>query len=388
MTGSEIEKSGLLNILQERSDKCRQDRLAFQKRSNALDHANYHLMGVLLVRLEDVALSKPTANTWCLYLRDYRGNNADGSLWRVISKDKEEQATISSDQALADITGQIYGYCNPTVFSRDYRPAYLFYGNIDMLDQSSYSPVAQVDSIKQQQAEEHCNNQDTRNNGGTITFADYTFDDDGYDPNDFGVDYAYSATEAPIEDDTACYHCGKKDEFPNNDIFLCDLCNQGFHQLCEDPPIDNSEIQLDPWYCRTCSKAQNIPLPNLPSSSTRSPCYETTTTSTNITEQKASIPSIEHTNTTAAAHNTAISYTSPLPSNNMSETTSKYFSVENTEASKAEVDDNGDDSLYNNLTKRKRNDEAIVNNHPNNNSRGRNNTARRSRPFQRKLDHF
>lgn len=100
----------------------------------------------------------------------------------------------------------------------------------------------------------------TRNH--IITLEDYTFDDDDEYRQDQLIP---SEQDTPQEEDEACKHCGIKDIIEDcNDMFFCELCNQGVHQLCEVPPIEMFEKELDPWYCRTCCKAQNIPIPTAP----------------------------------------------------------------------------------------------------------------------------
>jgi hypothetical protein len=138
---------------------------------------------------------------------------------------------VSSEQALADIRGVAIDNTLPTEFSKDYKPVYLFYGNLDLL------------LSKDQQV---------------ITLEDYTFDDEyEYEP----LDQEY--IQDPPEEDETCMHCGIKEIVNDvNDMFFCEYCNRGVHQLCEEPPIHASEKDIDPWYCRTCCKAQNIPIPS------------------------------------------------------------------------------------------------------------------------------
>lgn len=89
-----------------------------------------------------------------------------------------------------------------------------------------------------------------------ITLEDYTFDED----------YQYideQPTYLSVDQDQVCMHCGTTDSDDMNDMFVCDYCNKGVHQLCENPPIQEFEKQVDPWYCRSCSALQNIPIPNV-----------------------------------------------------------------------------------------------------------------------------
>jgi hypothetical protein len=128
---------------------------------------------------------------------------------------------------------------------------YLFYGNLDLLLSK----------------DEH-----------VITLEDYTFDDE-YEYE--SVDQA-QPNEEPPEEDEACMHCGIKEIVNDvNDMFFCEYCNRGVHQFCEEPPILAAEKELDPWYCRTCCRAQNIPIPSFNSSRLE-----------DIPEEKSPLPSV------------------------------------------------------------------------------------------------
>lgn len=148
---------------------------------------------------------------------------------------------MTSDQALADIRGAIENKASPSEFSKDYRPVYLFYGNLDI----------------SQQLQQPLQGGETAQDGShVITLEDYTFDDE-YDQL-----LQEPEQEFPQEEEELCKHCGIKDIVEDiNDMFFCELCNQGVHQFCEDPPIQKFEKDVDPWWCRACSKAQNIPIP-------------------------------------------------------------------------------------------------------------------------------
>lgn len=84
-----------------------------------------------------------------------------------------------------------------------------------------------------------------------ITLDDYTFDDD------YNFDYLDLPEQPPTltqeEWEEICMHCQTKDPHDGNDMFICDNCNRGVHQLCEDPPVQDYEKLLDPWYCRSCT---------------------------------------------------------------------------------------------------------------------------------------
>ncbi|OBZ88160.1 hypothetical protein A0J61_03793 [Choanephora cucurbitarum] len=106
----------------------------------------------------------------------------------------------------------------PTDFSKAYRPVYVFYVNLALL-----------------QAEQ----------SQGITLEDYTLEEEE-------------------EESIPCMHCGIKEIADDiNDIFFCESCHQGVHQLCEDPPIQSFELKIDPWYCRTCCRNKNLPIPIL-----------------------------------------------------------------------------------------------------------------------------
>ncbi|OAD02158.1 hypothetical protein MUCCIDRAFT_164096 [Mucor lusitanicus CBS 277.49] len=226
-------------LIKLRLDKYDQDKSAFERQTSELDTTDYHLLGALMVRYDSIASRGSAPRSWCLYLRDY-AENADGSVWRILLEDAESRAT--SDQALADIRGELESDTFPSEFSKDYRPVYLFYGNLDIL-QLSQQP--------------HQGGETAQDGSHVITLDDYTFDDDydqlvEQDPGQI----------IPQEEEEICKHCGIKDIIDDvNDMFFCELCNQGVHQLCEDPPVQEFEKKVDPWWCRACSKAQNIPIP-------------------------------------------------------------------------------------------------------------------------------
>ncbi|CEP11631.1 hypothetical protein [Parasitella parasitica] len=180
-------------LIQLRLDKYDHDKSEFERQTSELDDTDYHLLGALMA---------------------------------------------TSDQTLADIRGAIENETSPSEFSRDYRPVYLFYGNLDILQTSQ---------------------KDDQNANNVITLEDYTFDDE-YAQDQFLLPHD-TKEEAEL-----CKHCGIKDIVEDiNDMFFCELCNQGVHQLCEEPPMEAFEKDVDPWYCRACCKAQNIPIPSRPS---------------------------------------------------------------------------------------------------------------------------
>ncbi|KAI9253710.1 hypothetical protein EDC94DRAFT_619537 [Helicostylum pulchrum] len=222
------EKSGVDSLVEElielRLEQFARDKFLFQQESNALDNTTYQLMGALMARYDSTASNGSLSNCWCLYLRDYV--ESDGNLWRIIVNDTEH--TVPSEQALADIRGTCYESILPSEFSKEYRPIYLFYINQDKLLSSP--------------AEEH------------ITLDDYTFDEED--------EYLDDTQPSNIEEDESCMHCGIKDIVNDiNDIFFCENCNKGVHQLCEKPAVQAFEKNIDPWFCRTCCAFKNIPIP-------------------------------------------------------------------------------------------------------------------------------
>lgn len=90
-----------------------------------------------------------------------------------------------------------------------------------------------------------------------ITLDDYTFDDD--------YEYVQEKPAEEAQEDESCMHCGLDDTIDDvNDIFFCENCNRGVHQLCETPPIQAFEKNVDPWYCRNCSLTMGISIPEAP----------------------------------------------------------------------------------------------------------------------------
>lgn len=55
------------------------------------------------------------------------------------------------------------------------------------------------------------------------------------------------------DSDIICNECGDGSSKSPNEIVICDVCNQGYHQLCHKPPIPDFVLEPDmPWTCRTC----------------------------------------------------------------------------------------------------------------------------------------
>ncbi|KAI8137412.1 hypothetical protein BJV82DRAFT_674761 [Fennellomyces sp. T-0311] len=229
-------------LVHSRLDQFMEDHNALLRQQENMRQASsdYILMGALMRRYDDL---QPE---WQLYLRDYISSD-NGKLWRILAELNSDrlETKITSDQAMADIRGE--GVLNdqgqpvePSTSSRAFRPIYLFYCNRDMVAES----VNSLEGGTETQAP----NENPTESG--ITLADYVLDDDR--------GYVY---ENP-EDDKTCKVCGIDEIVEDlNNMYYCDSCNLGVHQLCEDPPIADFEVELDPWYCRECSRLKGIPLP-------------------------------------------------------------------------------------------------------------------------------
>lgn len=68
------------------------------------------------------------------------------------------------------------------------------------------------------------------------------------------VEYTLEEWEEKI-DNLPCEICGSTSESNQNQLLLCDFCNNGFHMHCCDPPI--FEIPQGAWFCKKCSLGEN-----------------------------------------------------------------------------------------------------------------------------------
>lgn len=66
------------------------------------------------------------------------------------------------------------------------------------------------------------------------------------------------------DEDIVCCICDDGESGPPNEIILCDVCQQGYHQKCHNPPVDSSKIDESEdlsdhkdWFCATCSYILN-----------------------------------------------------------------------------------------------------------------------------------
>ncbi|KAI7860093.1 hypothetical protein BDC45DRAFT_431802 [Circinella umbellata] len=216
-----------------------------QQENTLQSSSNYILMGALMHRYD------PQEPQWEFYLRDFISND-DGKLWRVLSDHNAErnEIKITSDQALADIRGECYfdehgELFPPRAHSRAFRPVYLFYCNRNMVVETMKPAQEEVGQTTQQQEGENIMTE------SGITLADYILDEEDRR-------YVYDNPE----DDKVCKVCGIDEIIEDvNNMFYCDQCDLGVHQLCEDPPVQQFETEVDPWYCRECSRQKGIPLP-------------------------------------------------------------------------------------------------------------------------------
>ncbi|KAJ1976065.1 hypothetical protein H4R35_002864 [Dimargaris xerosporica] len=70
----------------------------------------------------------------------------------------------------------------------------------------------------------------------------------GYDDENDGL----FITADNTVDFIACKKCMSGDEQPDNQIVLCDKCDEGVHQRCQRPVVTAKHLTYDPWYCADC----------------------------------------------------------------------------------------------------------------------------------------
>lgn len=142
---------------------------------------------------------------------------------------------------------------------------YLFYCNHDLITRSTQSLLpnqskdilnktsfegnddeSMPDAASSLQLHSSPQNHQLQQEGDNVSYQDY-IETDSYD--------SYNNKPESTLEDELCKHCGISDTIDDiNTIFFCDLCELGVHQLCEDPPISAYEVEIDPWYCRSCTK--------------------------------------------------------------------------------------------------------------------------------------
>lgn len=66
------------------------------------------------------------------------------------------------------------------------------------------------------------------------------------------------------DEDIVCCICDDGNSEAPNEIILCDVCQQGYHQKCHLPPVDSSKLDASEdtkdhkdWFCATCSYILN-----------------------------------------------------------------------------------------------------------------------------------
>ncbi|KAI8339957.1 hypothetical protein BC941DRAFT_348609 [Chlamydoabsidia padenii] len=242
-------KSKTTELLKKRLEQLAKDRQEYEQAHSSRSESDFVLMGALMVKLDGTHINDTTQNGWYLYLRDYMVDDI-GSTWRVI-KGTSAHDDISSHQVLADLRGTNIKNddgleCHPSPTSNDFRPVYLFYCNNDIVSRSAKDMMIDTG--------EPSDNQATENNESSITLADYAFGDDDGDNN---LQYDEDKWDMDL-----CKYCGIGESIDNvNTIFFCDECNLGVHQLCEQPTIGAFEMDIDPWYCRDCSRSKGLPMP-------------------------------------------------------------------------------------------------------------------------------
>jgi hypothetical protein len=73
-----------------------------------------------------------------------------------------------------------------------------------------------------------------------------------------------SIDQVSDDEDIVCCICDDGNSEPPNEIILCDVCQQGYHQRCHIPPVDSSKLDESDdtkdhkdWFCATCSYILN-----------------------------------------------------------------------------------------------------------------------------------
>lgn len=82
--------------------------------------------------------------------------------------------------------------------------------------------------------------------------------------NNRDVHIQLSLDQLNEDEDIVCCICDDGQSEPPNEIILCDVCQQGYHQKCHNPPVDSSKIDESEdtsdhkdWFCATCSYILN-----------------------------------------------------------------------------------------------------------------------------------
>lgn len=86
------------------------------------------------------------------------------------------------------------------------------------------------------------------------------------------------------EDDIVCCLCEGGTSEPPNEIVICDVCQQGFHQECNSPQI---ELLLERWTCETCCYILQIEPTTVPVMATSTPKKASTNVHRESSEESA-----------------------------------------------------------------------------------------------------
>ncbi|KAI8093019.1 uncharacterized protein BX664DRAFT_260136 [Halteromyces radiatus] len=236
--------------MNKRLEQLAKDREEYEQSRSVQPTSDFVMMGALMVKYDAIQMNGMMENAWYLYLRDYM-DDVTGSIWRVLhAGDQDIEMRISSHQVLADIRGSSVQntqgvMCKPSPTSNDYRPVYLFYCNNDMISRLSEQCLESGKSTVSMNGLE--SKHETINND---------------EANGYMMEYEQEHDELDMD---PCKYCGIPESIDDiNTIFFCDHCNQGVHQLCEQPPIAAFEMDIDPWYCRECCAMKGLPLPTPP----------------------------------------------------------------------------------------------------------------------------
>ncbi|KAI8576244.1 hypothetical protein K450DRAFT_257806 [Umbelopsis ramanniana AG] len=208
--------------------------------SNGAEPCGEYTLLAALMCLKDSRRS--SRQQWRLYVKDYNDAN---QAWNVYYNDGhgEKATSIAGDQAIQDLRGvcspnpQLSTNARNTMLydTESYKPVYLVYVN-------AYIVSTRQEALMYMEQER----QNILGKRKVITDDDYV---DDYDNED-------------MDDGDVCKHCLIGIDVEGNRLFICDACNQCVHQLCETPPIQNDEIEIDPWLCRECTAAGRKPIMN------------------------------------------------------------------------------------------------------------------------------
>jgi len=75
-------------------------------------------------------------------------------------------------------------------------------------------------------------------------------------PSKNSLDYMLTLLKQEDNDDY-CSSCGG-----NGGLVCCDGCTRSFHYQCVDPPMIESALPDDPWFCNVCQSSRQPPPPD------------------------------------------------------------------------------------------------------------------------------